>query len=177
MDAVIVDTNVIVIADNTDDDEREDCRERCQDRLQQIIFHGETVVVDGGWRVFGEYEDNANPNSRKGIGDLFVKRLLQNLGNPDVCTMVHITPLAGNGNEFVEFPNEDEALTDFHKKDRKFIAVALAHQRDTGEAPPILLAMDRGWLQFTDALANHGVNVDLICEEAIQRPRQRGKGK
>ena len=152
MDAVIVDTNIIVIANDTDD-KREDCRDRCQDRLQQILFQGEKVVVDDGWRIFGEYEDNVKPNTRKGIGDLFVKRLLQNLGNLDVCTMVHITPLAGNGNEFVEFPNEDEALRDFHKKDRKFIAVALAHQRDAGQTPPILLAMDRGWLQFTDALA------------------------
>ena len=176
MDAVIVDTNVIVIANDTDDN-RAECRDNCQDRLQQIISHGETVVVDDGWRIFGEYEDNVNPNSRKGIGDLFVKRLLQNLGNSGICTMVHITPLAGNGTDFAEFPNNDEALTDFHKKDRKFIAVALAHQRDAGETPPILLGMDREWLQFTDALGNHGVNVDLICEEAIQRPRQRGKGK
>ena len=176
MDAVIVDTNVIVIANDTDD-KREDCRDRCQDRLQQILFQGEKVVVDDGWRIFGEYEDNVKPNTRKGIGAIFVKTLMQNLKNPEICTTVHITPLAGNGTDFEEFPNADEALTGFHKKDRKFIAVALAHQRDAGEAPPILLAMDRGWLQFTDALANHGVNVDLICEEAIQRPRQRGKGK
>ena len=83
MDAVIVDTNVIVIANDTDD-KREDCRDRCQDRLQQILFQGEKVVVDDGWRIFGEYEDNVKPNTRKGIGDLFVKRLLQNLGNPEM---------------------------------------------------------------------------------------------
>ena len=182
MDAVIVDTNVIVIADNTDDDERKNCRERCQDRLQQILDphirdQRETVVVDDRWRIFEEYKHHVDPNTRKGIGAIFVKTLMQNLKNPEICTTVHITPLAGNGTDFEEFPNADEALTGFHKKDRKFIAVALAHQRDAGEAPPILLAMDRGWLQFTDALANHGINVDLICEEAIQRPRQRGKGK
>ena len=176
MDAVIVDTNVIVIANDTDD-KRADCRDRCQDRIREIISHGEKVVVDDRWRIFGEYEDNTNPNSRKGIGDLFVKRLLQNLNNPAVCTMVPITPLAGSGTDFAEFPNDDEALVGFHKKDRKFIAVALAHKRDTGHVPPILLAIDRGWLQFTDALENHGVSVNLICEEAIQRPRQRGKGK
>ena len=176
MDAVIVDTNVIVIANDTDD-ERKDCRDRCQARLQQIRDQRETVVVDDGWRIFGEYEDNTNPNNRKGIGDLFVKRLLQNLRNPAVCTRVPITPLAGNGTDFEEFPNDNEALTGFHKKDRKFIAIALAYQRDAGQVPPILLAIDRGWLQFTDALGNYGVSVDLICEEAIQRPRQRGKRK
>ena len=175
MNAVIVDTNVIVIANDTDD-KRKDCRDRCQDQLHQILDQGEKVVVDDKWRIFGEYEDNTHPNTRKGIGDLFVKRLLQNLGNPNICTTVHITPLAGNGNDFAEFPNDDEALVGFHKKDRKFIAVALAHQRDFGEIPTILLAIDRGWLQFTDAFASHGVSVDLICEEDIQRPRQQRTG-
>lgn len=72
MDAVIVDTNVIVIANDTDD-KRADCRDHCQDRLQQIIEQNEQVVVDDEWRIFGEYEDNTYPNTKKGIGDLFVK--------------------------------------------------------------------------------------------------------
>ena len=171
MDAVIVDTNVIVIANDTDD-KRADCRDRCQDRLQRIIDGGEKVIVDDEWRIFGEYTDNTDPNTRKGIGDLFVKRLLQNLGNPHICTTVHITPLVENSTDFVEFPNDDNALASFHKKDRKFIAVALAHKQDVGQAPVILLAIDRGWLQFADVLASHGVNVDFICEKDIQRPRQ-----
>lgn len=175
MDAVIVDTNVIVIANDTDD-KRKNCRGHCQDRLQQIISHGETVVVDDRWRIFGEYEDNTRPNTRKGVGDLFVKRLLQNLGNPEICTMVPITSLTGNGTDFEEFP-DDNALINFDPDDRKFIAVALAHKRDNGQVPAILLAIDKGWLQFIDALANHEVSVDLICEEAMQRPRQGRKGR
>ena len=86
--------------------------------------------------------------------------------------MVPITPLAGNGTDFEEFPNADEALTGFHKKDRKFIAVALSHKRDTEQVPTILLAIDRGWLQFTDALENHEISIDFICEEDIQRTRE-----
>ena len=171
MDAVIVDTNVIVTANDVDNDDRADCRERCQDRLQQILDQRKKVVVDDRWRILGEYKRHVNPNTRKGIGAIFVKTLMQNLKNPDICTMVHITSLAGNGTNFEEFPNADEGLTDFHKNDRKFIAVALAHKRDAGQTPTILLAIDRGWLQFMDALENHGVSVDLICEDDIQRPR------
>ena len=122
------------------------------------------MILDDGWRIFEEYERYVKPNTRKRDGDLFVKRLLQNLGNPDICKMVHITPLAGSSTDFAEFPNDDEALIGFHKKDRKFIAVALAHQRDVGETPTILLAIDKGWLPFTDPLAAHGVCVDSICE-------------
>ena len=170
MDAVIVDTNVIVIANDTDD-KRADCRNRCQDRLEQILSRPEIVVIDDGWRILGEYEHNTKPNTRKGIGDLFVKTLMQNQGNPNMCKIVHITPLAGNGTDFEEFPT-DNALCGFDPDDRKFITVALAHQRDIGETPTILLAIDRGWLQFTNALANHGVTVDLICKKDIHRPRQ-----
>lgn len=175
MDAVIVDTNVIVIANDTDD-KRKDCRDRCQERIQQIIDQHEKVVIDDKWRILGEYKDNTRPNTRKGIGDLFVKRLLQNLGNPAVCTMLPITPSAGNGTDFEEFP-ADNALINFDSDDRKFIAVALAHKRDTGQTPPILLAIDRGWLQFMDELANHGVSVDLICKKDMRRPRQGRKGR
>ena len=125
MEAVIVDTNVTVIANDTDDDGRQDCSERCQDRLQQIVDQHEKVVVDDKWRILGEYEDNVKPNTRKRIGDLFVKRLLQNLGNPEICTMVPITPLTGNGTDFAEFPNDDDALTGFHKKDRNSLPLPL----------------------------------------------------
>ncbi len=172
MNAVIVDTNVIVIANGAASHASLDCIERCQDRIQQILDQHEKVVIDDGWRIFGEYERYVDLNSRKGIGDVFVKMLLRNQKNPNICTMVHITPLAGNGTDFDEFPNADGALTGFHKNDRKFIAVALAHQRDAGGTPTVLLAIDRGWLEFMNALVSHGINVDLICEEDIQRPRQ-----
>ncbi|MYA72964.1 hypothetical protein F4009_08515 [Candidatus Poribacteria bacterium] len=176
MNAVIVDTNVIVIANDTDD-KRKDCRDHCQDRIKQIRDQRETVILDDGWRIFEEYKRYVDPNTRKRDGDIFVKRLMQNLRNPKICKMVHIAPLAGNGNKFAEFPNDDEALTGFHKKDQKFIAVALAHKRDAGHTPTILLAIDRGWLQFTDALANHEVNVDIICKKDMQGPRQGRKGR
>ena len=175
MDAVIVDTNVIVIANDTDD-KRKDCRDRCQERIQQIIDQHKKVVIDDERRILGEYQHNTRPNTRKGIGDLFVKRLLQNLGNPEICAIVPITPLAGNGTDFEEFPS-DTALINFDPDDRKFIAVALAHKCYNGRVPTILLAIDRGWLQFIAALADHGISIDLICEEDMQRPRQGRKGR
>ena len=169
MNAVIVDTNVLVIANGEAKHASSDCIEHCRDRLETIL--SEKVVIDDGWRILGEYDDNTKPNTRKGVGDLFVKTLMQNQGNPNICNLVHITSLKGNGTDFQEFPT-DSALSGFDPDDRKFIAVALAHQQNTGETATILLAIDRGWLQFTNALASHGVTVGLICEEDIQRPRQ-----
>lgn len=166
MDAVIVDTNVIVIA-NDIDDERADCRDLCQDRLEQILFQGETVVVDDRWRIFGEYEDNTHPNTRKGIGDLFVKRLLQNLGNPEICTIVSITPLAGNGTDFEEFP-DDPALSNFDPDDRKFLAVALAYESAYQQKATLLQASDSQWYGFRETLVRNGLEVEFVCEEYIR---------
>ena len=80
--------------------------------------------------------------------------------------MVHITPLAGNGTDFEEFPNERRRVIRVSTKMIVNLLLLPLHiSSDAGQIPTILLAIDRGWLQFTNALASHGVNVDLICEE------------
>ena len=167
MDAVIVDTNVIVIANDTDD-ERADCRDRCQDRLEQIYDQLEKVVIDDSWRILGEYENNVNPNAgKKGVGDIFVKRLLQNLRNPEICAMVSITPLAENGTDFEEFP-DDPALSNFDPDDRKFIAVALVYENVHQQKATLLQASDSQWYGFREELVRNGLNVDFICDEYIR---------
>ena len=167
MDTVIVDTNVIVTANDMDDDERKDCKERCQDRLMQIRSHGEKVVVDNERRILEEYERNADPNTQKGIGDIFVKTLLQNLRNPEICTMVHITPLDGNETDFEEFPN-DNALSDFDPDDRKFIAVAVAYKNAYQQKAVLLQAVDSQWYGLHAALVKNGLEVEFICEAYIR---------
>lgn len=179
MGTVILDTNVIVIANGISPQASGDCVKRCRERLDQILEGSEKVVLDYEQHILREYRRNLKEAGRlrRRRGDLFLQWLRQNQWNPEKCSLVHITSLAGNGNEVAEFPNDDKALTNFHKKDRKFIAAALAYQQEAGHAPTILLAIDRGWLQFTKTLANHGISVEFICEEDMQRPRQGRKGK
>ena len=171
MDAVIVDTNVIGIANRKGEHASQDCVECCERRLHQILSHREKVVVDDGWQIFGEYAKYVDNRTPKWIGDIFVKTLLQNLKNPAICDMVRITPLAGNGTDFAEFPT-DAALSTFDPDDRKFIAVACAYRQTSGQAATILLAIDSGWLDFVDALAVHDVAIDFLCEADIQRHRR-----
>ena len=171
MNAVIVDTNVIAVANRKGEHASLDCIEHCQRRLHQILSHREKVVVDDGWRIFREYNRYVDTGTRKGLGDIFVKTLLQNLKNPAICEMVRITPLAGNGTDFAEFPT-DAAVSKFDPDDRKFIAVACAYRQTSGQAATILLAIDRGWLDFVGALAAHEVAIDFLCEADIQRHRQ-----
>ena len=182
MPAVIIDTNVIVVA-NTEIREDEngklvavgmanhatpDCIITCQKRLDQIRRGSTQVVLDDNERLTQEYRryvkyPRQSPPQQSRAGDLFWYWLMQNLWMSEKCTRVRITPLHGNGTEFEEFP-ADAALNDFDKDDRKFIAVAIAYARDYQQTASILQAVDTKWEDFIDALQRHGVEVERICE-------------
>lgn len=163
MDAVIVDTNVIITANDEAEHASPDCVERCQKRIKQILDQQETSLVDDGWRILNEYKRYVNLETRKGIGDLFVKTLLQNLmRRPAICTMVRINPLDSSETDFDEFPTT-EALSDFDVADRKFIAVAIAYERDHAKKAIILQALDTKWEPFRKAFKEEGVQIDFLC--------------
>ena len=171
MNAVIIDTNVLVVANGkaAAPQATKKCVILCRARLAEILRGSEKMLLDDKKRIIQEYKNNLNAKGR-GHGDRFWQELVRRMWNPSnqpgKVIRVPITPLAGNGTDFEEFPNDDEALKDFHKKDRKFVAVALAYQHDSEKEAPILKAEDSGWEEFRDTLAAHGVQVDSICEDS-----------
>ena len=171
MNAVIIDTNVLVVANGkaAAPQATEKCVILCRARLAEIFQGSEKILLDDKKRIIQEYKNNLNAKGR-GHGDRFWQELVRIMwrqdGEQEQVIRVKITPLAGNGTDFDEFPNDDASLKDFHKKDRKFVAVALTYQRDSGQAAPILKSEDSGWEEFRDALAAHGVQVDSICEDS-----------
>lgn len=171
MNAVIIDTNVLVVANGkaAAPQATEKCVILCRARLAEILRGSEKIILDNKKRIIQEYKNNLNAKGR-GHGDRFwqelVRKMWQRGGEQEKVIRIPITPLAGNGTDFEEFPNDDEALKNFHKKDRKFVAVTLAYQHDSGQEAPILKAEDSGWEEFRDALAAHGVQVDSICEDS-----------
>ena len=182
MAAVMIDTNVIVVANTAIQEDENgrliavgmadhatpDCIITCQNRLTQIRGGSTKVVLDDSERIVGEYRRKVERSRRSRLqqnraGDLFWAWLMRIQWIPEKCTMVHITPSQGNGTEFEEFP-DDAALNDFDKDDRKFIAVAIAYTRDTQQTAPILQAVDTRWEDFIEALERHGVEVEQICK-------------
>ena len=159
--AVIVDTNVAVVANGQSPQASSSCVDTCINRLEGIVRGEEKLVLDNGWIILGEYLRNLRSRGEPGAGDSFLRWILMN--KDDRCDLIHITPLNGSENEFEEFP-PDPALDGFDPDDRKFIAVALAHL----EKPPILQAVDRHWWRLRDILREKGVTVELICEDDIQ---------
>ena len=163
---VIVDTNVAVVANGGSGQASEECEETCINRLQEITTGEIKLVLDDHRRIIEEYRGNLSPHGQPGVGDAFLKWVETNWTNPRWCDLVPITSADGLENEFEEFPI-DPALVDFDPDDRKFVAVALAHP----EQPPILQAVDSQWWDFRDALHQHRVRVEFICEDDIQRLR------
>ncbi|MCC6528844.1 MAG: hypothetical protein IT471_01100 [Pseudomonadales bacterium] len=164
----VVDTNVLLIANGQHGDVSPACVRHCAERLLRITQTGR-IAIDDGFRILREYGNKANSNRGRGPGDAFLKWVLQNHAVTARCDRVAITETAPD--QFEEFPVDPE-LVAFDPPDRKFVAVARAH----GEQPPILQGADSKWLGWADALARHGVTVDFLCPDDVQRFRKRKGG-
>ena len=158
---VVVDTNVLLVAEGRHEAASEECVLSCVDRLQAIMASA-TVVVDDGYRVLGEYQHKLDSTGGKGVGTAFLKWLMQNQAKPARVTHVTLTEVAAN--RFAEFPVA--ALeADFDPSDRKFPAISNAH----AQKPPILQAVDCKWLRWWPDLAAAGIRVEFLCPDDARR--------
>ena len=161
--SVVVDTNVAVVANGCSEQASPECVVACVEHLTNITSGVDTLVLDDQWRIIQEYQSNLRAAGQPGVGDAFLKWVLTNHRNSRRCERVSITPTNEEGTSFEEFPADPE-LKGFDSSDRKFVAVALAHQ----EHPPILQAVDSKWWGFRVALEHNGVAVKFICENDIR---------
>lgn len=161
MATVVIDTNVILVANEQHEDVTGACVAACASTLNRVMKH-ERVAIDNGNRILDEYLVMSRPYKDKRAGDIFVKWLLRNSYNLARCDRVQIDedPVRG----FVSFP-EDNRLANFDIEDRKFVAVSCAHE----ERPVICQATDSKWLSWAPALHDHGVAVEFLCPSEIRR--------
>lgn len=161
MNAVVIDTNVLLVANGSHKKASAACRAECVIRLQTRQKAG-VVVIDDAFRMLKEYQQKTKPNQPKGVGDVFLKWLLQNAANPQRVHQVPLTETAPK--EFAEFP--DAALQlQFDPSDRVFAAAAHAHPNK----PPIWQAADCKWLAWWPRLEAQGLTVEFLCPEDLQK--------
>ena len=156
----LVDTNVAVVA-NGKDNHPDPLVEKCIDAIVQIT-QGGGLVLDDADRIFSEYRNNLSLKGQPGTGDAFVKWVNDNQWNVEKCERRAVTCLDEQEQLFEEFP-KSEALLDFDRSDRKFVAVA-----NTGKRCPILQAVDFKWWGWKEALAECGIRVVFIDEKAAE---------
>jgi hypothetical protein len=149
-----VDTNVAVVSNQTGDTPLE-CALACVQAIRQI-HAGRLLVLDDADEIFTEYRTNLSLSGRPGVGDEFMRWVHDNRFNSTRCARVELHP--DDDDSYAEFP-EDEALTTFDRSDRKFVAVAAQHIKET----VILVAGDRGWSRHAEPLAAAGINLDFLC--------------
>lgn len=159
--AVVVDTNVPVVANGKTSHAGYDCIGACIAALAKTRNRRRVIVDDQGL-ILDEYRRHLRPSGQPGPGDAFFKWLWDNQGNPRFCVRAKITPMAGGDGEFEEFP-ADPAFAGFDRDDRKFVAAAIA----SGEGPPILNASDTDWWLYREVLAAHDVRVEFLCPELM----------
>ncbi|WP_205881893.1 hypothetical protein [Leeia aquatica] len=151
----MIDTNVILVANEQHANVSPDCIIECIKRLQTMGKNGITVI-DDGFRILKEYQNKTRLHPPKGVGDVFLKELLRHVGNPKRVEQIKLTELAED--EFAEFPDKN-LLPVFDAPDRKFAAVSHAHP----EKPPVWQAADCKWLDWWPALQSNGVRVEFLC--------------
>lgn len=169
MSAVVIDTNVLLVADGQARQMSAACRRECATRLERVRAT-EQVVLDLQRLMLTEYRNKLDPAKRPpSPGTEFLKWLLVNQGNPDRTCLIGLTPKDRARTRFVEFPPDAALEAAFDPSDRKFVAAAYAHP----DKPPILEAADSKWLGWEAALANHGVRLEVLCRCELENIHRR----
>lgn len=156
--SVVIDTNVLVVANGKHEPAEARCVGACIEALEQA--RSGRVAIDDAQHILTEYRKHCSFAGQPGVGDAFFKWLWQWQADPRHCLVVHITPHPKRG--FAEFP-VDKLLSGFDHSDRKFAAVALT----AGDRPPVLNAADTDWWLARHAFDVHGLTVKFLCPELM----------
>ena len=172
MSAVVIDTNVLLVADGQANHMSPACKLECLNRLDGVKA-SDQVVLDQQRMILEEYGHKLNPSKRPpSPGGAFLKWLLVNQCNPHHTATVTLTPLDGDGTRFAEFPPDSGLEAAFDPSDRKFVSVAYAH----AERPPILESADSKWLGWEAALLRHDIRLEVLCRCELETIRKRKTG-
>lgn len=161
----ILDTNVIIHAHETKSPQTSDvCKELCIHLLFRCMAEDFQIVIDTGKHgsdVLREYQNNLRYYGGS-YGELFLRWLINNI--TDEKHVFEVPLVQGlHEDEYEEFP-KDSGLDDFDPRDRKFVALAVAHYLYEEQIAPIVQSADTKWNKFTPVFSKYHVEIDFICE-------------
>ena len=168
MNAIVIDTNVLLVADGRAPQMSGTCRQECLRRLERARAT-EQIILDDKLLILNEYGHKLSPNGAPTAGNAFLKWLLLHQWGTEQVSVVTITPLDQEKTRFAEFPPDPALEAEFDPADRKFIAAANAHP----QKPPVLECADSKWLGWEGRLAVHGIHLEVLCRCELQVIRKR----
>lgn len=160
MNAVVIETNVIAVANDMAEQAGPGCVIACLDALEAARKN--VIVIDSGGLCLDEYFRYADRSGQPKAGDAFARWLCER-HYMEHCEQVDITPKAGSVTDFEEFP-DDPDLGGFDPSDRKFVAIAKASKHD----PTILNAADTDWWHHREPLERNGIKIKFLCPELMK---------
>lgn len=167
MRSVVIDTNVLMVANEEFPPEQadEDCVHACVERLRAIQNQTskERVVLDEDGRLIGEYQQTLKSGKQPSTGHAFLHWLYQAGWNAELCDRVAIHCTDEANQIFEEFPDHPH-LAEFDVSDRKFVATANAHRGN----PTILQAVDAKWMGWEEALNECGIKLEWLHKETAE---------
>ena len=164
--AIVLDTNVAVVANGIAEQADWACKSTCTIKLLQITGTEEhLLLLDDRYLILSEYQKELSFSGQPGPGDAFFKWLWERQADEQSCRIVPVTLHETRG--FEEFP-DDPDLSAFDMDDRKFVAVALA----SGRNPKVFNASDTDWWHHREALQEHGIDVVFLCPDLMNREAQ-----
>ena len=161
----IIDTNVAILA-NKEDLSSDAVARFCASFLAETIGQmgqgkHRKIVIDNDGDFFEEYRRYLSLRGTPGIGNAFFKWLWDSQYGPNV---IRVSITKSPTGEYHEFP-ADPRLVNFDKGDRKFVAVANAHNPH----PVIVEATDAKWWKWSKVLLQHGITVLFADEKRAQK--------
>src|SRR5882757_2890433 len=105
MKAVVIDTNVVRVANGQHHDVSDACVAACAERLERIMKSGK-LALDDRFLILGEYQNKTPPKTQTGPGDAFVKWALRHNANSERVDTVPIKDHDVRG--FESFPDDPD---------------------------------------------------------------------
>ena len=155
MAEVIIDTNVLAVAEGMHASASDSCRAACVGLLKRVE-EGTVVVADTGDLILSQYVQAMEAANTAGIGVKLAKRLWRERNGGIVCRQVEITQSEAPESGFGEVP---EILQDFDDDDLMFVAVARADPENS----PLYQALDEQWWERRNDFLAGGVDLQFLC--------------
>ncbi len=172
----IIDTNVPLTAAGFNSEASADCALICEEVINGVIRGEIAVVIDREESAIAEYRQNIYPDPKGTRAGQFLMFLLMNRHRPSRVRSIELERDA-NG-LYMDYPDrhdlwtsDDERCESFDANDKKWVALAVAFRRETGDDAPIVNAADRCWLAFNSHLESAGVKLEILCRHERERYR------
>lgn len=150
----VVDVNVPIVSKGKTPQATKQCVLNCIGFLEQL-HQNHKIIIDSKGKILSEYTKHLESEQGHSISAEFYKWVISNQANFAKCETVDIHSDAQW--VFKEFP-KDNKLKRFDRDDRKYVAVAIAHNSH----PEIAEAVDAKWKPYETTLRKYGVKICFL---------------